>query len=185
MVVRITRYTQPPELDGQLALLGWPAVGTTRVQVLSDLKRPAPVALPAGTEWARLTPADYAQLVGELRDSPPVQRQAHEQRLLTTPVSYQGYVIRRISDGSVLACGQSAREGDLVGLYDIFTREDARGQGLAYTLCERLLSQAASEGAAVAYLQVDGANESALRVYRRLGFVDGYTYHYRVAPSGN
>jgi ribosomal protein S18 acetylase RimI-like enzyme len=185
MVVRITRYTQPPELDSQLALLGWPALGTTRVQVLADLNRPAPRPLPAGTEWARLTPADYADLVGELRDSPPIQRQAHEQRLLTTPVSYQGYVIRRISDGSVLACGQSAREGDLVGLYDVYTREAARGQGLAYTLCERLLSQAAAEGAAVAYLQVDSANEPALRVYRRLGFVDGYTYHYRVAPPGN
>jgi ribosomal protein S18 acetylase RimI-like enzyme len=50
-------------------------------------------------------------------------------------------------------------------------------------LCERLLAQAADDGAAVAYLQVEGTNTTALRVYQRLGFVDGYTYHYREAPN--
>lgn len=182
MLARVTRFTQPPELDGQLAALGWSAVDTTRVQVLTDLHRPAPAPLPAATEWALLTPADYAEAVGELRGSPVAQRQAHLQRLLTSPVPYRGHVIRRVSDGCVLACGQSAREGDLVGLYDLYTREDQRGKGLAYTLCERLLAQAAAEGAAVAYLQVEGSNTTALRIYQRLGFEDGYTYHYREAP---
>ncbi len=92
-------------------------------------------------------------------------------------------MIRRVSDGQVLACGQTAREGDLVGLYDVHTHKDHRGHGLAQRLCERLLAQAAHDGARVAYLQVDSTNTSALRVYRRLGFVDGYTYHYREAPA--
>ncbi len=183
MVARITRFTQPPELDSQLAALGWPAVDTTRVLVLTDLKRPAPAPLPAGTEWVLQSPVEYALAVGELRGSPPLQRQAHVERLLTSPVPYQGYVVRRLDDGCVLACGQSAREGDLVGLYDVFTRETQRGQGLAIALCERLLAQAATEGAVVAYLQVEGTNSSALRVYQRLGFVDGYSYHYREAPA--
>jgi ribosomal protein S18 acetylase RimI-like enzyme len=183
LVARITRFTQPPELDAQLAALGWPALDTTRVQVLADLKRAAPAELPAGTEWALLPAAEYAEAVGALRGSPVIQRQAHAERLLTSPVPYQGYVIRRLSDGCVLACGQSAREGDLVGLYDVYTREDQRGQGLAYTLCERLLAQSAADGAATAYLQVESGNTSALRVYQRLGFVDGYTYHYREAPT--
>jgi GNAT superfamily N-acetyltransferase len=183
MVVRITPFTQQPELDGQLAARGWPAADTTRVQVLTDLKRPTPAPLPHGTEWEWSTPVEYAQAVGDLRGSPAVQRQAHVERLLTSPVPYQGYVVRRSNDGCVLACGQSAREGDLVGLYDVFTREDQRGQGLAFALCERLLAQAADDGAAVAYLQVEGTNTTALRVYQRLGFVDGYTYHYREAPN--
>jgi ribosomal protein S18 acetylase RimI-like enzyme len=183
MVARITRFTQPPELDGQLAALGWLATDTTHVQVLAKLNPSGSAPLPNGAEWALLTASEYADAVGELRGSPAIQRQAHVQRLLTSPVPYQGYAIRRISDGCVLACGQSAREGDLVGLYDIYTREDQRGTGLAFALCERLLAQACNEGAAVAYLQVEAANASALRVYRRLGFVDGYSYHYREAPN--
>lgn len=182
MVARITRYTQPTELDGQLAALGWPAVDTTLVQVLADLNRPLPLPLPADTEWALLLAAEYAEAVGGLRGSPAIQRQAHVQRLQTSPVPYQGYVIRRVADGQVLSCGQSAREGDLVGLYDVYTREDQRGQGLAQRLCERLLAQSAAEGATVAYLQVEGSNTTALRVYGRMGFVDGYRYHYREAP---
>ncbi len=187
LIARITRFTQPPELDGQLAALGWTAVDTTLVQVLADLnlaaRATALAPLPAGTKWALLAAAEYAEAVGELRGSPAAQRQAHVQRLLASPVPYQGYVIRRVSDSCVLACGQLAREGDLVGIYDVYTREGQRGQGLAQTLCERLLAQSASDGAAVAYLQVESTNASALRVYQRLGFVDGYTYHYREAPD--
>jgi GNAT superfamily N-acetyltransferase len=183
LLARITPFSQPPELDGQLDGLGWLAADTTRVQVLVELKSPEPTPLPNGTEWALLTAAEYAESVGALRSSPAIQRQAHLQRLLTSPVPYQGYAIRRTGDGCLLACGQSAREGNLVGLYDVYTREDQRGMGLAHALCERLLAQAATEGAAVAYLQVEATNARALRVYQRLGFVDGYTYHYREAPS--
>ena len=49
--------------------------------------------------------------------------------------------------------------------------------GLANLLCERMLSTSASEGAKWAYLQVAGDNTAALRIYQRLGFVDGYGYH--------
>jgi RimJ/RimL family protein N-acetyltransferase len=44
-----------------------------------------------------------------------------------------------------------------------------------------LLQTAASEGARVGYLQVDAANKPARTVYQRLGFIDGYAYHYRAA----
>jgi ribosomal protein S18 acetylase RimI-like enzyme len=47
-----------------------------------------------------------------------------------------------------------------------------------------LLGHAARTGARVGYLQVDAANEVARRLYRRLGFVDGYGYHYRTPPAG-
>jgi GNAT superfamily N-acetyltransferase len=84
----------------------------------------------------------------------------------------------------VLACGQFAREADLVGLYDIFTAPLARGQGLATALCARLLAQANHQGARTAYLQVDAANGAARQVYTRLGFQDAYSYHYRSREAG-
>ena len=211
MVVRITRFTQPADLDAQLADRGWQAVDETRVMVCplpttwlpgtppvtrsvsrSDTRSdtlpaalPAarPIALPAGMHWQRLDASTYAQEVGALRGSPPEQCLAHAQRLAQSPVPYEGYALRRDGDGQVLACGQFAREAELVGLYDVFTRQSERDKGLAGMLCERLLSIAASAGAMVAYLQTEADNHAARRVYERLGFVDAYSYHYRQPPT--
>jgi predicted GNAT family acetyltransferase len=40
------------------------------------------------------------------------------------------------------------------------------------------------QGATVGYLQVDAANDVARRIYFRLGFTDGYSYHYRTPADG-
>jgi GNAT superfamily N-acetyltransferase len=93
-------------------------------------------------------------------------------------VPYTGLVWRDAA-GQVQACGQFARDADLVGLYDIFTAPAARGRGRARALCARLLALARDQGARTAYLQVDAANAPARTVYARLGFLDAYTYHYR------
>jgi len=55
----------------------------------------------------------------------------------------------------------------------------ARGRGHAERICRHLLAAAVARGATVGYLQVDAANEPARRIYRRIGFADGYSYHYR------
>lgn len=178
MVLRITPFSLPVDLDAQLHALGWAAADTTRVMVSTRLPVVAP-DLPAGMGWQPMDAAAYAETVGLLRGSPPQQRQAHAERLAFSPVPYQGFALCRESDGLVLACGQFAREAELVGLYDVFTRDSERGQGLAGLLCERLLSLAASEGAMVAYLQTEADNHAARRVYQRLGFIDQYSYHYR------
>nr|WP_246346821.1 GNAT family N-acetyltransferase [Sphingomonas jinjuensis] len=70
-------------------------------------------------------------------------------------------------------------------LYDIAVAADHRGQGLGQRLVSAILAWAAAEGAGEALLQVLDANEPARRLYRGLGFVDAYPYHYRVgvAPS--
>ena len=186
LVVRVTRFTQPAGLDRELEDRAFSLMDDTRVMVCPRLAGPAsPPPLPPGTHWARLDAQDYAETVGALRGSPSVQRAAHAQRIAMSPVPYQGYAIRRDDDGAVLACGQFAREADLVGLYDVFTRDDQRGQGLATLLCQRLLSLAAMEGAGIGYLQVDSGNTAARRIYTRLGFADGYAYHYRLAPGAS
>lgn len=184
MVVRITPFTQPVALDSALAKLGWAEVDNTRVMV-----RPAQAAglsvlrnLPSGLHWQALGAPAYADAVGALRGSSSEQVQAHFQRLALSPVAYQGFALSN-TDGVLQACGQFAREGDLVGLYDVFTRQQARRQGLAAFLCERLLTLAAREGGVIAYLQVEADNAQARRVYLQLGFSDGYSYRYR-QPAG-
>jgi GNAT superfamily N-acetyltransferase len=186
MVMRLTRFTLPADLDAQLAQRGWERLDETRVMVrpgLADLAPAAEALPPPGCAWTRLDGTAYADTVGALRGSPPEQRRAHAERLASSPVRYEGHALRRLDGGEVLACGQFAREAELVGLYDVFTRDSARGRGLAGLLCARLLALAAQQGARVAYLQTESTNHAARQVYRRLGFADQYSYHYRQPPA--
>ena len=189
MHARLTPFSAPVDLDAQLERQGWCAIEDTRVMVRQTLAatvadRPgARGPTPPGLRWAALGSDEYAEAVGALRGSTPLERRAHAERLRCSPTPYRGYAWRDEATGATVACGQFAREGRLVGLYDVFTAPAHRGRGLAALLCERLLLVAMSEGAESAYLQVGADNHVARSVYRRLGFVDGYAYHYRV-PDG-
>ena len=73
------------------------------------------------------SPAQYAEVVGQLRGSPPDQIAAHFERLAASRVPYQGHLLLGPRD-ELLACGQIALEDGLAGLYDIFTPEAQRGR---------------------------------------------------------
>jgi len=83
-----------------------------------------------------------------------------------------------LRDGVPVGAGKTAREGEMVGVFDVVTDETMRGQGIATALVARLLARAWDRGARVAYLQVDAGNAPALAVYRRFGFATVYGYHY-------
>ena len=186
MFMRITRFSQPLTLDADLAARGWTRLDDTRVLVCTPgaaFSRHEPAPLPSGTRWTELDTTAYAEAVGSLRGSPPEQRLAQAERLQHSPVRYRGYAIQRLADQAVLACGQFAREGDRVGLYDVYTLESERGQGLATAVCQRLLSLSIDDGVTAAYLQVEADNAPAWRIYSRLGFSEAYAYHYRQAPA--
>jgi ribosomal protein S18 acetylase RimI-like enzyme len=80
------------------------------------------------------------------------------------------------------AIGRAVFEDGHVGLFDVFTRPELRGRGLATDITLSLLGWAAGKGATRAYLQVIPANDAAYLLYRRLGFQEAYRYWYRVAP---
>jgi ribosomal protein S18 acetylase RimI-like enzyme len=183
MFVRITPFTQPPALDDVLAAQGLHKIDDTRVMVATAWALP-PETVPPGLMLERLAPAEFAEQVGELRGSPTAQRAAHAQRLQTSPVPYQGWVLRRRDTGTIAACGQIASEANLVGIYDVFTDPAQRGRGLPRVLCTQLLAMARARGAAVAYLQVESSNAPARAIYHRLGFADAYSYHYRSPDPG-
>jgi ribosomal protein S18 acetylase RimI-like enzyme len=182
MIFRITPFSYPLNLDDWLAQRGYQRFDDTRVMVCRSLPRPPQEAAPDGTEFESVNSEAYAHIVGEFRGTGLAGRQAHAERLHYSPVPYQGTVLRA-ADGTVLACGQFAIEAELVGLYDVFTAPALRGRGLSRRLCAYLLGQAREQGARCAYLQVDADNHAARAVYRRLGFADGYAYHYRALPS--
>ena len=177
LVVRITPFSQPADLDAQLAALGWQSFDAADVMVLAALPE-------LGSDAVQLQALDapaYAQLVGSLRGSSALEIAAHAERLQQSPVPYQGFAMRE--GDALLACGQIAREGRMVGLYDIFTPPEQRRQGRARRLCLELLRTAASQGAEQAYLQVGTDNVVARQLYAMLGFQLAYRYHYRSAAT--
>lgn len=178
LVVRITPFTRPAHLDETLAEMGLQLIDDTRVMVRDRLDDLATVEWPAGWSAHNIGLDPFAQRVGSLRGSPLSQRQAHAERLLHSPVPFTAFELRE--QGEVLACGQYAMEGDLVGLYDVFTAPQLRGRGCARLLCQHMLAHARSRGAHHAYLQVESENLPARAAYHRLGFADGYAYHYRI-----
>jgi len=176
-IVRVTPFTLPPQLDADLDELGLRQFDDTRVMVLPTLSALEPPTLESHQSVRSIGLEAFAQHVGALRGSPLAQRQAHAQRLVNSPVPFFAFEMR--IHGEVAVCGQFALEGDLVGLYDVFTAPEARSRGLARTLCQSMLAEARGRGAGHAYLQVESDNVAARAVYFRLGFADGYGYHYR------
>ena len=177
LIVRVTPFSEPARLDDTLAEAGLRRFDDTRVMVHEALLPPEATLVPGGYALTAL-PADvFAQTVGALRGSPAAQRDAHAERLRHSPVATCGFALHRGDED--VACGQYVREGELVGLYDVFTTESARGQGLARALCTEMLRRAHAQGARRAYLQVEGDNHAARALYHRLGFADAYAYHYR------
>lgn len=181
MLFRLTPFSQPPALDGLLHERGFQHIEDTRVMVCPALPATAGGALPVGLCAETVDLEAYAHIVGEQRGTDAAGQQAHAERLRHSPVPYRALVLRSES-GTVVAGGQLALEGDLAGLYDVFTAPAWRNRGLSRWLCAQLLAQAAREGARTGYLQVDAGNAPAQAVYKRLGFVDAYGYHYRRAP---
>lgn len=187
LFMRITPFSAPAELDGMLAARGWRVHDATRVLVHPALSEIPALALPAGVVEEATDARGYAAEVGALRGSTAREIDSHILRLQASPVPYQGRLWREVCPpdhppGAVLACAQVARDGELAGLYDVYTAATARGRGLSTALCASVLRQAHAQGARQGYLQVDADNAAALKVYRRLGFVDAYRYHYRLSP---
>lgn len=177
LILRLTPYSQPPGLDAALEARGWHRFDDTRVLLLPEIAAGPGQPMPAALSARALGAAEFAQTIGALRGTPAATIAAHARRLADARLRHAGWVWSRGSQ--VLACGQYVREGACVGLYDVFVDPVARNRGLAQALCADLLGRARAEGARTAYLQVDADNGPALAAYRRLGFVDGYGYHYR------
>jgi len=174
MIVRVTPLSEPAGLDATLAAMGFRRFDDTRVMLLPEIDA---LAARSPIDLVDLDGDEFAHTVGALRASPAAQVEAHASRLRQTAVRHRAFALRE--DGRTLACGQFAVEGRLVGLYDVFTAEEARNRGLGTRLCRELLARAHADGARSAYLQVEADNHAARAIYHRLGFADAYAYHYR------
>lgn len=74
-------------------------------------------------------------------------------------------------------------DGEMAGLLEVATRPGDRRKGHGRHIVAAALDWARSRGARRAWLQVTAANQAALSLYRSLGFLECYRYHYRIAPG--
>jgi GNAT superfamily N-acetyltransferase len=178
---RLTPWSHPSDIEAALAARGYESFDETLVQAV---KLDRPPALPDHADDVVVEAPDalaFVEAVGDLRGSTPLQREAHRERLMNSPLGKRHLVIW--AGGRAVCTAQAAVEGNVVGLFDVVTDESARRRGYATLACAALLSWAWQHGAQVAYLQVTATNTPAIASYRRFGFATVYTYHYRGRPG--
>ena len=169
---RLTPFSQPAALDGELESRGYRRFDVTAVEAASI---PAPGKPDPGVESLAL--ADWVGAVAALRGSPEAHRRGHLARLDGMPLAKRAVALR--CDGAVVATGLAIVEGDCAGLFDIVTHEAHRRRGYARRIVEGLLRSAWELGARHAYLQVQQENTGARKLYSRFGFEEKYLYWYR------
>ena len=180
LIFRITPMSEPQTLDSWLEVRRLRVLEDTRVMVNGDLSIAHTLSAAAGHQ-----PAAGADIPPSRRSSARcVARRCRNsrpsaQRLELSPVPFEGWVLRRSGESVVIACGQTAAEADMVGLYDVFTASDARNSGWARKLCAQLLRARTATWRSRGYLQVDASNLPARSVYRRLALTMPTLYHYR------
>ncbi len=107
-------------------------------------------------------------------DAPTLERML---RSIPAPAAFASLHL----DGAAKAFGYAASERGHIGLFDIVTHRDARRRGLGRRVVTKLMGWGREIGAEQAYLQVVGANASALSLYAALNFRTIYRYHYRLS----
>ncbi|MBP8310071.1 MAG: GNAT family N-acetyltransferase [Burkholderiaceae bacterium] len=118
---------------------------------------------------------DYQTITGSERSPNPAHR-----RLLHSIRGETRFLVTRM-DGHPVSCGLGVKSGDSLGLFQVATRPENRGGGLASALCREVLRWGTLRGARTAFLQVEADNHAAVHIYETLGYRRRYHYWYRIS----
>jgi GNAT superfamily N-acetyltransferase len=166
-------------LDGELAAHGWirqrPAVVLTerldRLAGTSHRNAGPPIQLAPAPDDGWLAACSYR--------GNPLPDNARQLLLRHDTVAFASIRLA----GRTVAVARGCVDEGWLGVTSVQVAPDCRRQGLASRLVERLAGWATGHGAVNCYLQVDEANQSALALYARLGFIEHHRYHYRAEPA--
>ncbi len=86
-------------------------------------------------------------------------------------------------EGAIVSVAMGSVVEDAVSLVAVATADAQRGKGLAESVLRAILFAAREHGADRGLLNVEAPNQSARRLYERMGFVERYRYWYREAPA--
>jgi len=159
-------------LDAALSERGY------RLDETSLVLSKALIAEPLQVELKMLPLDQWLGIYCELTGMPEPARSLHGM-ILKSIAGECGFGALLVDERAV-ACGLAVVERELVGLFDIFTHQDARNAGHGANIVNGLLAWAVSQGATRAYLQMVEDNAAATALYDSLGFTEIYRYWYRI-----
>ena len=82
--------------------------------------------------------------------------------------------------GETVAVGRAVAEAGWAGVFNMATRPEARGKGAAGAVLAALAGWAAENDVPQMYLQAERENETAMRLYGRVGFSELVPFYFRV-----
>lgn len=134
------------------------------------------LARPAPNTAVEVTPTPSAQWWTAASPRTVEHRELVER--LLAKVDYGRYLAVHRRAGDTVAAGRAALSPGWVGLYDLHTVPDQRGNGFARALVGEAARDAHEHGLRSAYLQVSADNEAAIGLYESLGFTTHHDYWY-------
>ncbi len=154
------------------------AAGYTFFDPTHVLTRPLDLApsLPAEVTVRHLAVPEWIALRAELTGTAVNDWAVHRQILdvIVPEKALLGCWVR----GKAVACGMGVVQGSFLGYFSIYTAASQRRRGFGRGVMAALSSWGQEKGASLGYLQVEGDNAPALKLYQQLGFKICYAYNY-------
>ncbi|MFD0673857.1 GNAT family N-acetyltransferase [Cohnella sp. GCM10027633] len=174
-IFKITPFIHP-ELERLLEERGYASIEPSLVMELDDLS-----AVPEPTRYEiRMEPSvtrEWVERLGTIGGLSARDRYT-TMKLFERPLMRTGFFT--LYDGNdAVACGLGVANEEYVGLFDIATRPDRRGQGCGEQLLRAILGWAREGGTKKSCLMVLRDNPPARRLYEKLGYRVAYAYSYR------
>ena len=174
---KMTRASQPKELDVKLDHLGFLKYMITHVQTASvdqvlDTQPTVRVEIDIdpSPEWIRC----YGK-AGKYDEHTLAVRTEIIRRISNKKAIASAYLGKEL-----VGVGLGVLEDDWIGLFSITTLEKFRRKGVAKSVNHAIVKWAKKLGARKTYLQVEANNDPALVLYKSMNFQTLYTYWYRI-----
>jgi putative acetyltransferase len=107
--------------------------------------------------------------LNEVLDATYAPHQRHGLSLERLFEPHMRFFLARL-DGAAVGCGGVALFADYAEVKRMYTRQEARGQGVAKALLRRIEEEARLAGAPVLYAETGTYQREAIGLYQRMGF---------------